>query len=168
MSEPFLGEIRIFGFGFAPRGWALCAGQLMPISQNAALFSILGTTYGGNGTTNFALPDLRSRVPLHFGNGFVEGEIGGEEGHTLVSNEIPSHSHFVNASRVTGNSNVPTGNFLAQSSRFALYSATLSTQTALNPAAVAPNSGNQPHLNLQPYLVLNFCIALVGIFPTRN
>jgi microcystin-dependent protein len=168
MSTPYLAEIRIFSFGFAPRGWAFCAGQLLPINQNQALFSLLGTLYGGNGTTNFALPDLRSRVPMHLGNGFVEGQTGGEEAHTLSVNEIPSHSHFVNASGVPGNSNSPVGNFLALSSRFALYSATLSNPTTLQPATVGIAGGSQPHDNRQPYLVLNFCIALQGIFPSRN
>ena len=168
MSEPFLAEIQIFSFEFAPKGWAICAGQLLPINQNTAIFSLLGTTYGGNGTTNFALPDLRSRVPMHQGNAFVEGQIGGEEAHTLSVNEIPSHSHFINASSVRGNSNSPAGNFLAVSSRFALYSALLSTQTTLQPATVGSAGGGQPHANLQPYLVLNFCIALAGIFPSRN
>ena len=168
MSEPYLAEIRIFSFSFAPKGWAICAGQLLPINQFQAIFALLGTTYGGNGTTNFALPDLRSRVPMHQGNAFVEGQIGGEEAHTLSVNEIPSHSHFVNASSVRGNSNSPAGNFLAVSSRFALYSALLSTQTTLQPATVGSAGGGQPHANLQPYLVLNFCIALTGIFPSRN
>jgi microcystin-dependent protein len=172
MSEPYLAEIRIFSFEFAPKGWAFCAGQLLPINQNQAIFALLGTTYGGNGTTNFALPDLRSRVPMHQGNVqgnvFVEGQTGGEEAHTLSVNEIPSHSHFVNVSSVPGNSNSPAGNFLAQSSRFVLYSGTLSTQTTLQPATVGSAGGGQPHFNLQPYLVLNFCIALAGIFPSRN
>ena len=172
MSEPYLAEIRIFSFEFAPKGWAFCAGQILPINQNPALFSLLGTTYGGNGTTNFALPDLQSRVPMHQGNVqgnfFVEGQIGGEEAHTLSVNEIPQHSHFVNVSSVPGNSNSPAGNFLAQSSRFVLYSATLSTQTTLQPATVATAGDNQPHSNVQPYLALNFCIALQGIFPSRN
>jgi microcystin-dependent protein len=168
MSEPYLAEIRVFSFSFAPRGWAFCAGQLLPINQNQALFSLLGTTYGGNGLTNFALPDLRSRVPMHRGNLFVEGQTGGEEVHTLSVNEIPSHSHFVNASSVPGNSNSPAGNFLAESSRFALYSATLSNQTTLQPATVGSAGGGQPHDNRQPYLALNFCIALVGIFPSQT
>jgi len=168
MATPFLAEIRIFGFTFAPRGWALCAGQILPISQNTALFSLVGTQYGGNGTTNFALPDLRSRVPIHLGNGFVQGEVGGEEAHTLSVSEIPSHNHFVNASSVLGNSATPAGNFLAASTRFALYSATLSNQTTLQPATVAGAGDNQPHFNVQPYLTLNFCIALQGIFPPRN
>jgi len=168
MATPFLAEIRIFGFTFVPRGWALCAGQILPISQNTALFSLVGTQYGGNGTTNFALPDLRSRVPMHLGNGFVQGQVGGEEAHTLSGNEIPSHNHFVNASSVLGNSATPAGNFLAASTRFALYSATLSNQTTLQPATVAGAGDNQPHFNVQPYLTLNFCIALQGIFPPRN
>jgi microcystin-dependent protein len=168
MGTPYLAEIRIFSFSFAPRGWALCAGQILAINQNQALFALLGTTYGGNGTTNFALPNLQSRVPMHQGNGFIEGQTGGEEAHTLSVNEIPSHSHFVNASSVPGNSNSPTGNFLAASTRFALYSATLSNQTTLQPATVRNAGGGQPHANIQPYLALNFCIALQGIFPSRN
>jgi microcystin-dependent protein len=168
MATPFLAEIRIFGFAFPPQGWAFCAGQLLPIAQNSALFSLVGTFYGGNGTTNFALPDLRSRVPMHQGNGFIQGQPGGEENHTLSGNEIPSHNHFVNASSVLGNAATPAGNFLAASTRFALYSATLSNQTTLQPTTVANAGGNQPHFNLQPYLALNFCIALQGIFPSRN
>ena len=168
MSNPFLAEIRIFGFNFPPRGWAFCAGQLLSIQQNTALFSLLGTQYGGNGTTNFGLPRLQSRVPMHQGNGFFLGQTGGEEAHTLSVDEIPSHSHFVNASGVLGNSNSPAGNFLAASSRFVLYSATLSNPTALQPATVGSAGGGQPHINLQPYLALNFCIALQGIFPSQT
>jgi microcystin-dependent protein len=168
MATPFIAEIRIFGFAFAPKGWAFCAGQILQINQNQALFSLLGTTYGGNGIANFALPNLQSRVPMHQGNSFVEGQTGGEEAHMLSVNEIPLHSHFVNASSVPANSNSPTGNFLAASSRFALYSETLSNQTTLQPATVGNAGGGQPHSNIQPYLALNFCIALVGIFPSRN
>jgi microcystin-dependent protein len=168
MATPFLAEIRIFSFNFAPRGWAFCAGQLLSIQQNTALFSLLGTQYGGNGTTNFALPDLRSRVPIHLGNGFVQGEVGGEEAHTLSVSEIPSHNHFVNTSSILGNSATPAANFLAQSTHVALYSATLSNQTALQPATVGTAGNSEPHANIQPYLALNFCIALQGIFPSRN
>jgi microcystin-dependent protein len=168
MSEPFLAEIRIFGFGFPPKGWAFCNGQLLPINQNQALFSILGTTYGGNGQTTFALPNLQSRVPMHQGNGFVEGQIGGEEAHSVSINELPSHGHFVNASGASANSDTPVGHFLAASTNFSLYSTTLSNATTLQPATLGNGGGNQPHTNIQPYLALNFCIALQGIFPSRN
>jgi microcystin-dependent protein len=168
MAEPFLGEVRIFSFQFAPRGWASCAGQLLAIQQNQALFAILGTTYGGDGVRTFALPDLRGRVPIHFGNGFVEGQSGGEEVHTLSLPELPSHSHFANALAAPGNSTSPAGNWLAESSRFVLYSATLSTPTTLQGGTVGSAGGSQPHENRQPYLTVNFCIALLGIFPSRN
>jgi microcystin-dependent protein len=168
MSEPFLGEIRIFGFNFAPRGWAFCNGQLLAISQNTALFSLLGTTYGGNGQTTFALPNLQSRVPVHFGQGpglssYSLGQAAGVESVTLIASQLPAHNHTVNASTqsdITGN---PTGNFPAGG---ASYDTT--ANTTMNGAMVGGGGGNQPHENLQPYLALNFCIALAGIFPSRN
>ena len=164
MSQPFLSEIRIVSFNFAPRGWALCNGQLLPINQNQALFSLLGTTYGGDGRVNFALPDLRSRIPIHFGN-HILGERSGEESHTLIASEMPSHTHTFSASNATPNQGTPAGNMWA--SNTGAYS-NASPDSSMNPASISNIGGNQPHTNLQPYLVLNFIIALVGIFPSRN
>jgi microcystin-dependent protein len=168
MAEPFLSEIRIMSFGFAPKGWALCDGQLLPINQNQALFSLLGTTYGGDGRVNFALPDLRSRVPIHMGSGHTLGERGGEQGHTLTIGELPTHTHVVNASSNVAAANTgPGGNLLAQSSGEFLYSAA-SNLLAFAPNAVTNTGGSQAHLNMQPFLVLNFSIALQGIFPSQT
>jgi microcystin-dependent protein len=172
MSEPFLSEIRIFGFNFAPQGWAMCNGQLLPINQNQALFSLLGTTYGGNGQTNFALPNLQGRAPNHFGGGFNLGQAGGEMAHTLTTNELPTHLHTLtsNMAVVDANSNatqgVPTGNVWANTGK-TQYS-TAQPNAAMGPSAVTNVGGSQPHQNMQPYLVLNFCIALQGIFPSQN
>lgn len=163
MSEPFLSEIRIVSFNFAPRGWALCNGQLLPINQNQALFSLLGTTYGGNGQTNFALPDLRGRVPIHFGNGHTLGERAGEENHTLTISELPAHTHTLKAG--TGDPNTAAG-YLPSSSTNPYAAGGINT--ALNSASISNTGGSQPHLNLQPYLTLNFIIALQGIFPSQN
>ena len=165
MAEPFLSEIRIMSFGFAPKGWALCDGQLLPINQNQALFSLLGTTYGGNGQTNFALPDLRSRVPIHMGSGHTLGERGGEQAHTLSIAEIPQHTHFVNASTANGSTAFATNNVLAAALN--AY-AQPNTVTPLNSTTVTSVGGNQPHLNMQPFLTLSFCIALQGIFPSQT
>ena len=165
MAEPFLSEIRIMSFGFAPVGWAFCNGQLLPISQNQALFAILGTMYGGNGTTNFALPNLQGRVPIHMStSGFPEGQTGGSASVTLLSNQI-GHGHPVKASG-TATASTAAGNFPAPSSAGDAYGGSL--DTAMNPAIVSTVGGNQPHNNLQPYLVLTYCIALQGIFPSRN
>jgi microcystin-dependent protein len=166
MAEPFLSEIRIMSFGFAPKGWALCNGQLLPINQNQALFSLLGTTFGGNGQTTFALPDLRERVPIHVGSGHTIGERGGEQAHTLSIAEMPTHTHTVKASTQLGDQTVPAGNFLARS-HYNLYG-NPANLTALAPATVANVGGSQAHLNMQPFLVLNFCIALQGIFPSSS
>lgn len=173
MAEPFLSEIRLMSFGFAPQGWALCNGQFLPINQNQALFSLLGTTYGGNGQTNFALPDLRGRVPIHAGfSAHPLGERGGEQTHTLTINEMPTHTHVVNASSQTGNSVNP--NFGGVGNAFAAdpgnaYSSGFSPSAAtLNSASVANAGGSQAHDNMQPYLTISFCIALVGIFPSQN
>jgi microcystin-dependent protein len=165
MAEPFLSEIRIFSFGFPPKGWALCNGQLLPINQNQALFSLLGTTYGGDGRVNFGLPNLQGRVPIHMGSGHTLGERGGEQGHTLSISELPTHTHSVMASSTVGNSPTPSGNVLASASN--VYR-TADNLIAINPSTVPPVGGSQAHLNMQPYLILNFCIALQGIFPSQT
>src|SRR5262245_30762909 len=167
MSEPFLAEIKIVSFNFPPKGWALCNGQLLAINQNQALFSILGTTYGGDGRVNFALPDLRGRTPTYVGNGLVLGERAGEESHTIIPGEMPAHNHPVRAASSAADLNNPAGNSLAQSTGFNLYSSQQGN-TALAPATITNTGGSQPHNNLQPFLVLNFVIALDGIFPSRN
>ncbi|HEV7743373.1 MAG TPA: tail fiber protein [Pyrinomonadaceae bacterium] len=166
MAEPFLSEIRIMSFGYAPRGWAMCNGQLLPINQNQALFSLLGTTFGGNGQTNFALPDLRGNVPIHVGQGHTLGEKGGQQAHTVTQSEMPSHNHFVQASNVNGNVDSPQNNILAQALN--VYRGAPDSPTTLNPATVSSVGGSQAHLNMQPFLALNFCIALQGIFPSPN
>jgi microcystin-dependent protein len=171
MAEPFLSEIRLMSFDFAPKGWALCNGQLLPINQNQALFSLLGTTYGGDGRVNFGLPDLRGRVPIHVGSGHTLGERGGEQAHTLSIAELPTHTHVLNASKTLGDSVNPnfssTGHVLAQDPGKA-FSATPQIPTALNPGSVTNVGGSQAHLNMQPFLTLTFCIALQGIFPSPN
>lgn len=167
MAEPFLAEVRICSFNFAPQGWAFCNGQLLPINQNQALFSLLGTTFGGDGQTNFALPDLRGRFPMHFGNGHFLGERGGETAHTLTAQEMPVHTHAVTASGATGTLADPAGALWAASStRDNLYVA--SPNTVMSSSAVAMAGGSQSHENMPPYHALNFVIALVGIFPSRN
>jgi len=165
MSEPFLSEIKIVSFNFAPKGWALCNGQLLPINQNQALFSLLGTTYGGDGRVNFALPDLRSRIPIHVGSGHTLGERGGEESHTVNISELPAHSHTFSASDADPNQGTPAGNMWAKNA--GAYSSAAPDST-MNPASISNTGGSQPHTNLQPYLVLNFIIALQGIFPSQN
>ena len=168
MAEPFLSEIRIMSFDFPPKGWALCDGQLLPINQNQALFSLLGTTYGGDGRVNFALPDLRSRVPIHMGSGHTLGEKGGEQAHTLSIAELPTHTHVVNATSIPATANLPANTLLpAQSTAASLYGAASNLQ-AMAPNAIANVGGSQSHLNMQPFLVLNFCIALQGIFPSQT
>jgi microcystin-dependent protein len=171
MAEPFLSEIRIMSFVFAPKGWALCNGQLLPINQNQALFSLLGTTYGGDGRVNFALPDLRARTPVHVGGGHTLGERAGEQAHTLSVVELPGHSHVLQASSLTGNSVNPRtaagGNVLAQEPGNP-YSPNAVSLTALNTGSVPNVGGSQPHPNMQPFLTLSFCIALQGIFPSPN
>jgi microcystin-dependent protein len=167
MAEPFLSEIRIMSFGFAPKGWARCEGQLLPINQNQALFSLLGTTYGGDGRVNFGLPDLRSRVPIHMGSGHTLGERAGEQAHTLTIAELPTHTHTLNATSVNGDLIIASGNQLAGSpSQF--YHASDPNLVAMNPASIGNVGGSQAHLNMQPFLVLCFCIALQGIFPSQS
>jgi microcystin-dependent protein len=165
MPTPFLGEIKIISFSFPPKGWAFCNGQLMPINQNQALFSILGTTYGGNGQTNFALPNLQGRTPIHIGNGFVQGEMGGETSHTLNISELPAHTHVPVGSEDNASSNTPVSNLWAKPAQNAYSNA---PNTAMFPATVLAVGGSQPHENMSPYLVLNFIIALEGIYPSRN
>ena len=173
MADPFVAEIRIFPFNFAPRGWAWCDGQLLPLSQNTALFSLLGTTYGGNGKSNFALPDLQGRAPMHPGQGpglslHDLGETGGEETVTLLESEIPAHSHGVRTDGVnTGEVLSPIGMLPAKSTNL-IYSATAAPQVSMAPEALAPAGGDQPHNNMQPYLTFYFNIALQGVFPPRT
>jgi microcystin-dependent protein len=172
VAEPFLSEIRIFSFNFPPKSWALCNGQLLPINQNQALFSLLGTTYGGDGRVNFALPNLQGRVPIHQGEGHTLGEVGGTPTVTITQQTMPQHFHVLNASNQTGNSNNPsfqgTGHVLAQEPGN-VYAPSFSPAAAsLNPGSITNVGGSQPHDNMEPYLVLNFCIALQGIFPSQN
>lgn len=166
MAEPFLGEIRLMSYNFPPKGWAFCNGQLLPINQNQGLFSLLGTTFGGDGRVNFALPDLRERTPIHSGSGHTLGERGGEQTHTLSISEIPTHTHSLQASSQQGNAAVPTGAVLASPLNQA-YGQPAAT-TTLAAGSVANAGGNQAHENRQPFLALSFCIALQGIFPSPN
>lgn len=169
MSQPFYAEIRIFGFAYAPRNWALCQGQLLPINQNQALFSLLGTTYGGNGQTTFALPDFRGRAPIHMGQGnglpnFNLGQAGGEENHTLATTEIPVHGHTAVASTAAADASTPVGNYWAAGNQIYASSANATMRTD----ALGTSGSGQAHNNMQPYLTLNFSIALIGVFPSRN
>jgi len=177
MAEAFLGEIRMVGFTYAPRGWAFCNGQLLPISQNNALFALLGTTYGGDGQYTFGLPDFRGRVPIHPGqspgtSNRQLGEQGGVENVTLLAQQMPFHSHNVNVSTTEANASSPQGNFNAVStdpnSLNVVNSYSGSANGNLNPSAISPSGGNQPHENVQPFTCVNFIIALEGIFPSRN
>jgi microcystin-dependent protein len=165
MSEPFLSEIKIVSFNFAPRGWALCNGQSLPINQNQALFALLGTVYGGDGRTTFALPNLRGSVPIHTGNGHTLGEKAGSTSVTLTQQQMPTHIHPLNATNSGGDTTVASGNYLASFSNGYGPAAGL---TSMAPAAVTSVGGSQPHNNMMPYLTLNFVIALQGIFPSRN
>lgn len=169
MSEPFLAEVRMVGFNFAPRGWAFCDGQILPINQNQSLYSLLGTTYGGDGRTSFALPDLRGRTPIHVGssNGTSHqlGQKSGEETHTLSVAEMPQHRHEVQASSANADAPIPGGNVLAAANNVYHDGTNL---TGLRSGAIAATGGGQAHENMQPYLALNFCIALRGLFPSRN
>ena len=175
--DPFLGEIKLVGFNFAPQGWALCDGQVLSIAQNTALFSLLGTMYGGDGISTFALPDLRGRVPIHQGDGpstsqYVIGQVGGTEAVTLTSSQMPSHGHALSGNSAAGTLNTPQNNFVAGVSAGTGKPATPSynptSDVQLNGASVGFAGGNQPHTNVQPYLCVNFIIALVGIFPSRG
>jgi microcystin-dependent protein len=166
MAEPFLAEIRIMSFGYAPKGWAMCNGQLLPINQNQALFSLLGTTFGGDGRVNFALPDQRARVPIAVGSGHVLGEKGGAPAVTLSISQLPTHTHVVNANTAAQNGvNNPVNNFLGGGNN--VYAPPQSL-TTMNPGTVTNTGGSQAHTNMQPFLALTFCIALQGIFPSQN
>jgi microcystin-dependent protein len=165
MSTPFLGEIRIFSFNFPPKGWAQCNGQLLPINQNQALFALLGTFYGGNGQTTFALPDFRGRAPIHQGQGYTIGQNGGEYSHTLNMAEMPQHTHLA-AAAASANLASPAGNLPGKGTSQPFYAT--QPNTTLNATSVTNTGGSQPHANIQPYLALNICIALQGIFPSQN
>lgn len=170
MAEPFLSEVRIMSFVFAPKGWALCNGQLLPINQNQALFSLLGTTFGGDGRVNFALPDLRGRTPIHVGSGHTLGERGGEQAHTLSIAELPEHVHVANGTNSNATQAGPTPNNTTLGYARAgnqMYGAAQSL-VAMSPSMVGNVGGSQAHLNMQPFLTLSFCIALQGIFPSPN
>ena len=179
MADPFLGEIRMFGGNFAPTGWALCNGQLMAISQNAALFAILGTTFGGNGVQTFGLPNMQGRVPIHWGNGlglsaYVIGESGGAENISLTAQNLPSHNHMVNVNNGAATATTPAGAALATATpprgqtAPLIYAAAPDGSSQLNPQSIAMSGGNLPHANIQPFLCVTFIIALNGIFPSRN
>jgi microcystin-dependent protein len=165
MSEPFLSEIKIMSFNFPPKGWALCNGQFLPINQNQALFALLGTTYGGNGQTTFALPNLRGQVPISMGSGHTLGEKGGSTSVTVNIQQLPTHLHALNATAANGSVATPTGALLAKFNNGYAAPASLTT---LDPSTVTSVGGSQAHNNMMPYLVLNFCIALQGIFPSQN
>jgi len=167
MAEPFLSEIRIMSFVFAPRGWALCNGQLLPINQNQALFSLLGTTFGGDGRVNFALPDLRGRTPIHVGSGHTLGEKGGEQAHTLSIAELPTHTHVLTASSNNATTDTPAAGVVLGAPGLDAYRAPTNL-VAMEPGIVGNVGGSQAHLNMEPFLTLSFCIALQGIFPSPN
>jgi len=166
MTEPFLGEVRAMSFGYAPRGWAQCNGALLPISQNQALFSLLGTTFGGNGQTTFALPNLQGRTPIHAGNGYQLGQNGGEAAHTLTTTELPGHVHTASGSVGGADSTGPGNAFMTQRATQAYHAPT--NTVPLNPQSLQSIGGSQPHENMQPYTTVNFCIALQGVFPSQN
>jgi microcystin-dependent protein len=170
-EQPFVGEIAIVGFNFEPNGWAFCDGRLMAISQDDALFALIGTTYGGDGQTTFALPDLRGRVPIHQGsNGFgsfVMGQTGGEETVTLTINQIPIHEHTISGQSGLGSTAIPTGGVWASQSQLNVYSSA-SADTPMNPASISTAGGSQPHDNRSPFLTVNYIISLFGIFPSQN
>jgi microcystin-dependent protein len=165
VATPFLSEIRIMAFGFAPRGWAQCNGQLLPINQNQALFSLLGTTFGGDGRTTFGLPNLQTRTAIHRGTGYAIGQVGGEPTHVLTIGEAPVHTHVATGTVSDGDSPIPAANYLGAADN--MY-APLANATSLYPTTVASTVGGQPHGNMQPYLTLNFCIAITGVYPTQN
>ncbi|HKS23046.1 MAG TPA: tail fiber protein [Thermoanaerobaculia bacterium] len=165
MASPFMGEIRLVSFNFAPQGWAMCNGQLLPINQNQALFSLLGTTFGGNGQTTFALPDLRGRAPIHVGSGHTLGEKAGEQAHTLTIAELPTHTHSALANSGNSTTPIPGGNLLGAANN--LYAANTNL-VALGPDMIANVGGSQAHQNMQPFIIVTYCIALQGLFPSQN
>jgi microcystin-dependent protein len=167
MADPFLSELRIVSFNFAPKGWALCNGQFLPINQNQPLFALLGTTFGGNGQTTFALPDLRDRIPIHVGGGHTLGEKAGEQAHTLSIAELPTHTHVLQASSADGDAPVPTNFLFAKTTGVDVF-APAASLVAMKADAITNTGGSQAHQNMQPYLGLNFCIALQGLFPSPN
>jgi microcystin-dependent protein len=167
VGTPFLGEIKIISWNFAPKGWAFCNGQFLPINQNQALFSLFGTMYGGNGQTTFALPNLQGRAPIHVGSGFTQGQVGGQQAHTVTITELPTHTHALSASSTDGNSQTPTNNILAREVGN-VYRPPAGGLQALNPAIISGVGGSQAHNNMQPFLVLNYIVALLGVFPSRN
>jgi microcystin-dependent protein len=168
MATPFLGQLQLFPFGYAPTGWAVCAGQTLPINQNQALFSLLGTTYGGNGIQTFQLPDLRGRTPVGFGPGFVQGQAGGEEMHTLSIQEVPPHSHILTGSSAATALVVSAHNVLGKTAGNLTVYNTAASPVDMNPASVTAAGGGTPHENRSPFLAMTWCIALTGIFPSRN
>lgn len=167
MAEPFLSEIRIFSFNFPPKGWSFCNGGLLPINQNQALFSLLGTTYGGDGRVNFALPNLQGRTPIHFGGGFTLGQAGGTEAVTISISQLPTHTHVLNGTSATATDPIPNNTLMMATASADLYGGAASL-VAMNAGVISNVGGSQPHINLQPFLVLNFCIATQGIFPSPN
>ena len=168
MAQPDVGEIRMFAGNFAPAGWMFCEGQLLPISENETLFNLIGTTYGGDGQSTFALPDLRGRIPIHMGNGFILAETGGAEEITLTVNQIPAHSHPQVANSGVAQSNNPQNNVLAASLAGTIYNSLNTSPVNMNAQAVSPTGGSQPHTNFQPYLCINFILSLFGIFPSQT
>ncbi len=168
MSQPYVGECRLVGFNFAPAGWSICNGQLIAISENPTLFQLIGTTYGGDGTSTFALPNLQSRVPVHQGSGVVVGLVGGQEAVTLTTQQIPSHNHPLLATKNPAGTGQVSGNVLGTAAAAAYNAITPAPSSAMNPNAVSQTGGSQPHDNLQPYLALNWIISLFGIFPSQS
>jgi microcystin-dependent protein len=174
VGTPFIGEIKLISFNFAPKGWAFCNGQLLPINQNQALFSILGTTYGGDGRVNFALPDLRGRMPMHVSQGHALGQRGGQEAHTLLSSQMPAHIHVLQGTLAPANpppagtvTHIPAGNMLALATTD-VYTTVAADLTSMAPDSITSIGGSQPHENRQPFLALGFVIALLGVFPSQN
>lgn len=169
MAQPYVGEVRMFAGNFAPAGWMFCEGQLLSISEYETLFQLIGTTYGGNGQSTFALPDLRGRIPIHQGNGFILAETGGAEEITLTTSQIPAHNHTILGSNATGSGTSPSGSVLARNASVEGYTNdTSGGLLALNAGVIAPTGGSQPHTNMAPYLCVNFIISLFGIFPSPN
>ncbi|PWJ58076.1 microcystin-dependent protein [Dyadobacter jejuensis] len=168
MAQPYIGEIRMFGGNFAPAGWMFCEGQLLAISENETLFQLIGTTYGGNGQTTFSLPDLRGRLPLHQGNGFTIGQLGGAEQITLDNTQIPSHSHAMMASKDGANTAQPKNAILGTSSTVKMFMGDPPSGATMSPEAIAPTGGSRPHNNIQPFLCVSFIISLFGIFPSPS